>query len=97
MKPWRQVVQIEWQPGVWTLRLECGHVAFRSARYSRQELPRQVLCDGCKSLIGSRVRSPVGKMGTIAGYSGGLFDIEWSNNQSTRWTLDKIREESEIL
>jgi len=97
MRPWRKVVEREREPAIWTLRLECGHVAFRSAQYTVSELPSQVLCEGCKSLIGSQVKSAVGRLGTVSSYSNGLFDIAWKNDGSTRWTLDKLREEVEIL
>ena len=97
MKPCRKVVEKEWQPTVWTLHLECGHVAYRSAQYSLRELPNQALCEGCRSLIGSQVKNPLGRFGTIASYSAGLFDVAWNNNGSTRYTLDELREKAEIL
>lgn len=97
MKPQRKVLDRERTGAVWSLRLECGHVAFRSAQYSQRELPNQVLCEGCNSLIGSQVKNPLGKYGTISSYSGGLFDIVWKNDGSTRWTLDELREAAEIL
>jgi hypothetical protein len=97
MRLWRKVVDRELLPSIWALRLECGHVAYRSAGYSPRELPQRVLCEGCKSLIGSQVKNPLGKFGTIASYSNGLFDIEWKNDGLTRRTLDELREEAEIL
>ncbi len=97
MTPWRKVVEKERQPTIWTLRLECGHVAYRSAQYSLRELPSQVLCEGCQSLIGSQVKNPLGKLGTISRYRDGLFDVEWNHNGLTRWTLDELREAAEIL
>ena len=97
MKPWRKVLGKEWLSTVWSLRLECGHVAYRSAQYSQRELPEQVLCEACNWLIGSQVKNPTGKFGTISSYKGGLFDITWKNDGSTRWTLDELREEAEIL
>ena len=97
MKPRRKVMEKEWLATVWSLRLECGHVAYRSAQYSRRELPEQVLCDACNWLIGSQVKNPLGKYGTISSYSGGLFDITWKNDGSTRLTLDELREKAEIL
>ncbi len=97
MRLWRKVLASDWQPTIWTLRLECGHIAYRSAQYSRRELPNQVLCEACKSLIGSQVKNQLGTFGTIASYSDGLFDIEWNNSKVNRWTLEELREESEIL
>ncbi len=97
MKPWRKVLENEWLETVWALRLECGHVSYRSAQYSVRELPGQVMCEACNSLIGSQVKNPSGKFGTIASYNGGLFDIAWKNNGSTRLTLDELRETAEIL
>jgi hypothetical protein len=97
MKPRRKVLEKERLGTVWTLRLECGHVAYRSARYSHRELPDQVLCDACAWLIGSQVKNPTGKYGTISSYRGGRFDITWKNDGSTRLTLDELREEAEIL
>lgn len=97
MKTRRTVLEKERLGTAWTLRLECGHVAFRSLQYSERELPAQVLCEACNWLIGSQVKNPTGKYGTISSYSGGLFDITWKNDGSTRWTLDELREEAEIL
>jgi hypothetical protein len=97
MKPWRKVIEKERQPGNWILRLECGHAAYRSAQYSFPELPGRVLCEGCQSLIGSQVKNPLGKLGTVASYNNGLFDIAWKNNGLTRCTLDELREKTEIL
>lgn len=93
----RKIVAKEWMGAVWALRLECGHVAYRSAQYSERELPNQALCEACKSLIGSEVKNPLGKFGTIASYKGGLFDVAWKNDGSSHWTLDELREAAEIL
>jgi hypothetical protein len=97
MKPRRKVLAKEWMGTVWALRLECGHVAYRSVQYSERELPEQTLCEACNWLIGSQVKNPLGKFGTISSYSGGLFDITWQNDGSTRLTLDELREKAEIL
>ncbi len=97
MKFWRKVVGKEWRPTAWILRLGCGHVAYRSSRYRLQELPGQVLCRSCDSLIGQQVKTRVGTRGTITGYEGGLFAIAWSKGGSTYWTLDELREQSEIV
>jgi hypothetical protein len=97
MRRWRKIVETEWQPTHWTLRLECGHVAFRSAQYSRRELPANVICEACNSLVGSKVKKPLGTLGTITRYSDGLFEVAWSETDSTRWTLDELREEVEIV
>jgi hypothetical protein len=97
MKPWRKVLAKELMDAAWTLRLECGHVAFRSAQYSHRELPGQVLCEACTWLIGSQVKNPLGKFGTISSYSGGLFDVTWKNDGSTRLTLDELREKAEFV
>ena len=97
MRPLRKVVDKQRQPSVWTLSLECGHVAFRSAQYNRGELPGQVPCQACNSLIGSQVRRPIGVFGTVAGYRDGLFDVAWNNRELTHWTLDELREKAEII
>ena len=97
MKRWRKVLDKDWNPTTWTLRLECGHDAYRSSRYTAQEVPDHVLCQACNDLIGSPVKTQLGKFGVIAGYHHGQFDVEWNNDGSTRWTLDKLREELEIL
>ena len=97
MRPWRKVLEKEWQPTVWALHLECGHVAFRSARYAHPELPDRVPCEACKSLIGSQVKNPLGKVGTVAGYSDGAFAIAWTNEDLSHLTLDELREAAEIL
>ena len=97
MKLWRKIVSKEWHPTVWTLRLECGHVAFRSHGYSQEELPAQVLCQSCDSLIGQQVKNRVGTRGTITTYKDGLFGISWNKGDATHWTLDKLREESELV
>jgi hypothetical protein len=90
-------MEAERGPTVWTLKLECGHAAYRSAQYSRRELPRQAQCEGCRSLIGSQVKNPVGKFGTVSGYKDGLFAVAWANDGCTRWTLDELREAVEIF
>ena len=98
MRTYRRVIKKENHPGGWTLRLECGHEAFRSHRYTPRELPNQALCDACDLLIGSRVRKPLGTMGTITSYSGdGRFDVEWNDSPPTHWTLDELREAAEIV
>ena len=97
MRPWRKVVEKELQPTMWALCLECGHVAYRSAQYSLRELPPRVLCEGCKFLIGSQVKNPHGKFGTVASYNDGRFDIAWNHDGLTRLTLDELREQTEIL
>src|SRR5258706_935531 len=97
MEPWRKVLAKKKEPTVWTLYLECGHVAYRSAQYSRQEFPSQALCDGWVSLIGSQVKSQRGTLGTVASYHDGMFDVAWQDSGATRWTLDELREEAEIL
>src|SRR5689334_6734313 len=98
MKTYRKVIKKEWQPSGWTLHLECGHEAFRSHRYTPQELPNQAICEACNILIGSRVRKPLGTLGTVTSYSGhGLFDVEWNDSAPTRWTLEELRESVEIV
>ena len=84
-------------PSAWLLQLECGHEAYRSAKHAAQELPVQVLCQPCKSLIGSHIQAPVGRLGIISSYHDGKFDISWSNDGVTRSTLDELRETAEIL
>ena len=97
MRRWRRVLEKERHPTTWTLRLECGHDAYRSSRYTPQELPDHVLCQACNSLIGSPVKTHMGKFGVIASYNQGMFDIAWNDDGSTRRTLDQLREELEIL
>jgi hypothetical protein len=97
MSRWRKVVKKDGHATTWTLRLECGHEAYRSARYSEAELPDRVLCQACKSLIGSTVKSQFGKIGTIARYNHGQFDVAWQNDGVTSSTLDELREEMEIV
>ena len=82
---------------MWALGLECGHVAYRSAQYSLRELPSRVLCEGCKFLIGSQVKNPLGKFGTVTSYDDGQFCIAWNQDGLTRYTLDELREQTEIL
>jgi len=96
MRPWRKVVSVKMEPSVWALNLECGHVAYRSAQYSRTELPNKALCAGCEILIGTAVRSPLGRHGAVAGYNDGRFKVEWSDNDLNHWTLDELRERVEI-
>jgi hypothetical protein len=97
MARWRKVVEKDWYPTTWTLRLECGHDAYRSAQYSPTELPTRVLCRACETLIGSKVKTHFGKLGTIAAYRNGQFDVAWQNDGVTRSTLDELREEVEIV
>ncbi len=97
MQLWRTVVESEWQPMGWALALECGHVSYRSAQYSPRELPARVLCEACNSLVGSKVKKRAGTLGTIANYSGGLFEIAWNDSELTHWTLDELREKVEIV
>lgn len=97
MKRWRKVVESEWQPTHWKLHLECGHVAYRSAQYSIRELPAHAICEACNSLLGSKVKKPLGALGTITSYNDGRFEVAWGDNGSTRWTLDELREEVEIV
>ena len=97
MKLWRKVVGMDWSPTVWTLRLECGHEAYRSSCYSRRELPSQVLCQCCEFLIGQQVKDRLGKCGRIMGYNAGLFAIVWSKGGLSHSTLDELREEAEII
>jgi len=97
MKLWRKVVGKDWHEAAWTLRLECGHEAFRASTYGRQELPVQVLCHSCDFLIGQQVKDRLGAHGRIAGYKNGTFAIAWSKGEWTYSTLDKLREESEIV
>jgi len=97
MSRWRKVVDRRLTPSAWLLRLECGHEAYRSAQHAIQELPLQVLCQPCKSLIGSRIQAPVGRLGIVSSYRDGKFDISWNNDGVTRATLDELREKVEIL
>ena len=87
----------EWQPTHWKLHLECGHVAYRSAQYTRRELPAHAICEACNSLVGSKVKKPLGALGTITSYSDGRFEVAWNDDGLTRWTLDELREEVEII
>ena len=96
MSRWRRVLEKNWGPTTWTLRLECGHEGFRSAQYTLQELPDQVLCQACRSLIGTPVKNQQGRVGMIAGYNAGLFDVAWLNDGVTRSTLDELREKLEL-
>ena len=97
MSRWRKVVKRRLTSGAWQLELECGHDAYRSVQHDVQELPVQVLCQACKSLIGSRIQAPLGRSGTISSYHDGKFDISWNNDGVTRSTLDELRETVEIL
>ena len=93
----RKVVGMDWHPTAWTLRLECGHEAYRSSPYSRQELPGQVLCKSCDFLIGQQVKDRRGASGRITSYKDGLFAIAWSKGGLSHATLDELREEAEII
>jgi hypothetical protein len=97
MKLWRKVVGMDWSPTGWTLRLKCGHEAYRSSPYSRQELPGQVLCKSCDFLIGSQVEDRLGTRGRVTGYRDGLFAIAWNKGGLTHATLDELREKAEIM
>ena len=97
MSRWRKVVDRKLATGYWSLQLECGHEAYRSELADPSELPRQVLCHACESLIGSRVKSHLGKMGVIANYQRGRFDIAWADDGVTRSTLDELREQLEFV
>ncbi len=97
MSRWRKVVDRQLAHSAWLLRLECGHEAFRSAQHAAQELPIQVLCHACNSLIGSHIQAPTGRHGIISSYRDGKFDISWNNDSVTRSTLDELREKVEIL
>ena len=97
MSRWRKVLDQERNSTTWALRLECGHEAYRSDSYGLEELPSQVLCQACDSLIGSHVRNHLGKVGTISGYSGGQFAVSWGESDKTRCTLDELREEIEFV
>ena len=94
---WRKVVEREHFQSHWSLHLECGHVAFRSAQYSSRELPNKVICEACNSLVGSKVKKPVGTQGTITRYNDGFFEVAWNDTATTRWTLDELREAVEII
>jgi len=97
MSRWRKVVDRRPAYNAWLLRLECGHEAFRSAQHAAQELPVQVLCHACNSLIGSHIQAPTGRSGIISSYHDGKFDISWNNDSVTRSTLDELREKVELL
>ena len=97
MSRWRKVVDRQLTPSTWMLRLECGHEAYRSAQHAVQELPIQVLCQACRSLIGSHIQAPAGRVGIISSYHDGKFEISWDNDRVTRSTLDELREKVEIL
>ena len=97
MSRWRKVVDRQLTPTSWILRLECGHEAFRSAPHTAKGLPLQVLCQACKSLIGSQIRAASGRLGIIASYRDGQFDVAWNKDGVTRSTLDELREKAEIL
>ena len=97
MSRWRKVVGRKRAPESWSLRLECGHEAYRSDRCAADELPRHVLCHACDSLIGSLVKSPVGKLGRISSYVHGNFVIAWDDDGVTRSTLDELRERLEFV
>jgi len=94
---WRRVVEPERLQSHWSLHLECGHVAYRSAQYSPRELPGKVICEACNSLLGSKVKKPVGTLGTITNYNNGFFEVAWNDAVTTRWTLDELREAVEII
>jgi hypothetical protein len=83
--------------GSWTLQLECGHEAHRSDLAEANELPHQVLCHACESLIGSQVKSPLGKLGVVAKYEHGHFDVAWADDGVTQSTLDELREHVEFV
>ena len=97
MKLWRKVVGMDWSPTVWTLRMECGHEAYRLSPYSRQELPTQVLCQSCDFLIGQQVKDRLGASGRITSYKDGLFAIAWSKGGLSHATLDELREKAESI
>jgi hypothetical protein len=97
MTRWRRTVKHKLVSDAWVLKLECGHEAYRSARHSKEELPVRVLCHACNSLIGSRIKSPSGKVGVISSYEKGRFGIAWQNDGVTRSTLDQLRDTLEIL
>jgi hypothetical protein len=96
MRPWRKVVSAAIESSFWALNLECGHVAYRSAQYSRRELPTKALCAGCEVLIGTSVKSLLGKQGAVAGYNNGRFKVRWNDHDLNHWTLDELREKVEI-
>jgi hypothetical protein len=97
MSRWRKVVNRKLATGYWSLHLECGHEAYRSELADPKELPRQVLCHACESLIGSRVKTHMGKQGVIESYARGRFGIAWADDGVTRSTLDELREELEFV
>ena len=97
MSRWRKVVDRRLAGSAWMLRLECGHEAYRSAQHAVQELPSQVLCHACNSLIGSHIQASAGRVGIISSYRDGKFDISWNDRGVTRSTLDELRETVEIL
>ena len=97
MNRWRKVTEKKWTNTEWTLHLECGHDGFRSGQYSPRELPERVICEACKDLIGCQVKKPLGTFGQVISYSKGLFEIVWNDSGQSRWTLDQLREESEII
>ena len=97
MKLWRKVVGMDWSPTGWTLRLECGHEAYRSSTYRRQELPGRVLCQSCNFLIGQQVKDRLGTQGRVTGYKEGLFAITWNKGGVSHATLNELREKAEII
>ena len=97
MKRWRKVIGKIWYQTGWTLQLECGHEAFRTSPYSREELPAHVLCQSCNFLIGQQVKDRRGGHGKITGYKDGRFAVAWNSGGLTQSTLDQLREESEIV
>jgi len=48
-------------------------------------------------LLGSKVKKPVGTLGTITNYNNGFFEVAWNDAVTTRWTLDELREAVEII
>jgi len=97
MSRWRKVIKRKEAPESWSLTLECGHEVYRSAQHTAGELPRQVLCHACDSLIGSHVKTPAGKMGRIEKYTDGNFVVAWPNDELTSSTLDELREDLEFV
>ena len=97
MSRWRKVVDRQLTSGAWMLSLECGHEAFRSAQHDVEELPSRVLCQACQSLIGSQIKSHLGRLGIVSSYDDGKFAISWNNDGVTSSTLDELREKVEIL
>jgi hypothetical protein len=93
----RKVAKMDWTPGGWMLRLECGHEAYRASTYNERELPVQVPCRNCELLIGQQVQDHLGQTGKITGYKGGLFAVAWNNGKRTTATLDELREKAEII